>query len=127
MLFDIVLLASAIRRIHKNNIKFIFVRIVEHVACQRVVVHDFRRIDVVQEHIGNAQHIRELFLLYSIDRISIFLFVFCCLHLLIKGFQPTCKEATRTAGKVSHLFTNFRVDDFCHEVRQSSRCIKLAC
>ena len=47
----------------------------------------------MQQHISDAQHIGELLFLYAVDGLGIFLFVFCRLYFLVKGFQPTRYEA----------------------------------
>ena len=88
MALYIVLLIAAVWRIHQNDIKLVIVRIVQYIFCQRVAVIDLGRVDIMQQHIGDAEHVRELLLLDAIDRLGIFFAVFSCLHLLVKGFQP---------------------------------------
>ena len=67
MLLDVVLLAASVRWIHQYDIKLVFVRIVENVLRQGVVVHHFGRVDVMQKHIGDTEHIWKLLFLDAID------------------------------------------------------------
>ena len=67
MLFDVVLLTASVWWIHQDHIALVIIRVIKHVLCQGVIVHHFWRIDVMQEHIGDTQHVRELLLLNAID------------------------------------------------------------
>ena len=125
MLFDVVFFAASVWRIHQNNIKLVFICIIEYILRQRIVVHHTWRVYVMQKHVGDTKHVWELLLFNAIDGPCIFLFVFCCLDFLIKGFQPTGNEATCTTSEVCHFFADLRIDDFCHEISQGSRSIKL--
>ena len=126
MLLDVVLLAAAVRRIHQYDVKLVVVGIVEHILCQRVVVHHLGRVDVVEQHIGDAEHIGELLFLDAIDRLGVFLFVLRRVHLLVERFQPARDEAAGAAGKVGHLLSDLWTDDFCHEIGEGTRGVELA-
>ena len=88
MALYLVLLVAAIRGIHQNHVELIILCVVQHILCQRVAIIHFRRVDIMQQHVSDAKHVRELFLFYPINRIGKGLSILCCLYLLVEGFQP---------------------------------------
>jgi hypothetical protein len=74
---DTIFLAAAEGWIGKNDINTIRLRIADVRSRQCVVVTDEGRIvDVVEQHVGNAEHVRQLLFLRSAERL---------LHLLLVG------------------------------------------
>ena len=67
MALHVVLLITAIRRIHQNDIKPVIICIVEYIFGKGIAMIHLWRLYIVEKHIGDAKHIRELLLLYTID------------------------------------------------------------
>ena len=70
---------------------------------QGVIMVDPRVIQIMQQQVGDAEHIRELLFLNAIDGIAEGCLVLCGLNLLVQLLQPADQKATSAAGKVGHL------------------------
>ena len=77
VIFNICLFISTIRRVHKNHFKFVFIRVVQNVAKERIIVINSRHIDIVQQKICYTKHIRKLFLFDTVNGIFIGFNVIC--------------------------------------------------
>ena len=60
---------SAIRWVHQDNIELIRICIVQQIMLQRVHMIDIRNFNVMQQHIGHAEQIRERFFLDSVNAV----------------------------------------------------------
>ena len=60
---------SAIGRVHQDDVELIRVRIVQQIMLQRVHVIDVRNLNVMQQHIGYAEQIRERLFLDSVNAV----------------------------------------------------------
>ena len=63
----VIVFAASVRWIHQNDIKLVIVRIVENVLRQGVVMHHLGRVNIMQKHIGDTEHVWELLFLDAID------------------------------------------------------------
>ena len=64
VVLDAVFLAPAERRIGEHDVDAVALRVADVGPRQRVVVaHEARVLDAVQQHVGDAQHVRQLLLL----------------------------------------------------------------
>ena len=57
MVLHILLLAAAVGRVHQDHVKLILLRVVQHVVQQGVVVEHLRHVEIVQQQIGDAEHV----------------------------------------------------------------------
>ena len=64
-----LVLMSAIRRVHQNHIELIIIRIVQKIMLQRVHMIDVGNFNIVQQHIGHTEQIRERLFLDSVNTI----------------------------------------------------------
>ena len=64
-----LVLMSAIGRVHQDDVELIRVRIVQQIILQRVHVIDVRNLNVMQQHIGYAEQIRERLFLDSVNAV----------------------------------------------------------
>ena len=64
-----LVLMSAIRRVHQDHIELIIIRIIQQVMLQRVHVIDIWNFNVMQQHIGYAEQIRERLFLNPINTV----------------------------------------------------------
>ena len=71
VVFHVCLFAAAVGRVHKDHVKLIVFRIVQHVAEKRVIMEYARIVQPVQQQIGNAEHVRELLFLYAVNRFAV--------------------------------------------------------
>ena len=126
VLLDVGLLIASVGRIHQDDIVLILVRIIEYILDEGVIVHDGWGIDIVQEHIGDAENVGELLLLYPKDRLSVEGSILGRGHLLIEGFEPTGEESTSTTGEVGHPFAHLGLNHLGHKVGESAWGIKLS-
>ena len=120
MLFDVRLFAAAVGRIHQDNVETVVIRIVEYVLEQAVVVEDLRNVQIVQQHIRDAKHVRELLFLDAVDRTAAFRLVIGGNDVLFQLLEPGGDEAARAAGEVRHLFTDPGLDHLRHEFRNGA-------
>ena len=80
-------LVSTIRRIHKNNVKFVCFSVIAYILLKRVAVNDLRIINIVKKHISCTEQERKCFLLNTVDRIAVNRTVFYTFNLRIKHFK----------------------------------------
>ena len=121
---DVGLFAAAVGRIHHNDIETVFVRIVQDVADEGIVVDDVWHVYIMQEHIGDAEHVGELLLLDAVDRLVVRFGVFDSAFLR-KSLQPAGDETAGAAGEIGHLFTEFGTDHVSYEVGDGARSVEL--
>ncbi len=126
VVFDLGFFVSAVGWIHEDDIKAVFLCIVEDVVGEGVVVVDLGDVDVVQEHIGNAEQVGEGFFLDAVNRGEEGFAVGRCLNLLTELFEPAGEEASGAAGEVCHCFADLGADDFCHEVGDGAGGVEFA-
>ena len=119
-----LVLMSTIGRVHQDNIELIRICIVQQIMLQRVHVIDVRSLNVMQQHIGDAQHIWELLLFNAIYGVCIQGFILCCLDLFMQSFQPTGDKTTCATGKIGHLLPDLWVDHLRHKISHGARRIK---
>ena len=74
----------------------------------------------MQEHVGDAKHVRELLLLDSVDGVAERLPVLRSPDLAVKLLEPARDEAARAAGEVGHLLAYLRLYRLRHEVRHGA-------
>ena len=80
----------------------------------------------MEQKVCDTKHIRELLLFNTVNRGIKRRSVLNSLFLRFKSFQPANDKSARTAGKISHLFTDYRLYHLCHEVSHSTGRVKLA-
>ena len=83
-----------------------------------------RDINAVQQHIRDAQSIREGLLLDPVNGGCILLLVFCRYDLLAQFIQPTSQKAPCATRKVCDLFAELWFNGLCHEISHSARRIE---
>ena len=121
-------LGPAIGRIHENHVE-LTVRLVPpltDILLERIAMEDLRAVDVMQQHVGNAQQIGQLLLLDAVNRSSVKLAIFRSPHLGVEDLEGARQEAARAAGEVSHGLAELGGERLGHEVRHSARRIELA-
>ncbi len=101
---DVFLLAAAVRRIHEDLIKLVFLRVVEDIMEQAVAVVDVGVVDAVQQQVGDGEHVGELLLLDAVDGVVPKGAVVGRCDLLLELAQPADEEAAGAAGEVSTYF-----------------------
>ena len=116
MAFHFVLLVSAIRGIHQDDIETVGIRIVQHILCERVAVIDLWRVDIVEQHICDTKHVGELLLLDTVDALGIEFPLLGCGDFLVERLEPRGEETARSTSEIGHPFAHFRGNHFCHEV-----------
>ena len=67
VVFDVGLFTAAVGRVHQNHVEAVLRGVVQHVVQQGVVVVDLGVVQVVQQQVGDAEHIGELLFLDAID------------------------------------------------------------
>ena len=116
------------RRIGEHDVHPVALRVADVGPRQRVIVaHEARVLDAVQQHVGDAQHVRKLLLF---DRPQ------ACLHLcLVLGplhialahvIDCAGKKAAGAAGGIEQGFAGLRIDAVGHEGGDSARRIVFA-
>ena len=81
-----------------------------------VVVHEGRVVDAVEQHVGDAEHVGELFLFGSAEPLLHFLLVFGLFHVAFAHMGDGAgEEAPGTAGGVEQHLAGFGVDAVGHE------------
>lgn len=61
VIFHVCFLTTPIGRIHQHHIKLVVLGVVQHIMKQAVVVVNVRHIYVVQQQVGDAEHIGNCF------------------------------------------------------------------
>lgn len=100
---DVFFLAAAVRRIHEDLVELVVLRVVEDVMEQAVAVVDVGVVDVVQQQVGDGEHVGELFLLDAVDGVVPEGAVVGRCDLLLELAQPADEEAAGAAGEVSKV------------------------
>ena len=85
---------------------------------------NLRQLNIMQQHIGNAQHIRKLLFLDTVNGLTVFLHVVSIFYLRLQLFQPAGQKAAGAAGKVRHFLSDGRFNHLCHKVRYGTGSIK---
>ena len=67
MALDVRLLAAAVGRIHEYDVELVALGVVEDIAQEGVGVEHLRDVQVVEEHVRDAEHVGELLLLDAVD------------------------------------------------------------
>ena len=95
---------------------------------QRVVVaHEARILNAVQQHVGDAEHVRELLLLDGPQRLLHQLLVLNLLHVTLAHVADGAGEkAAGAAGRVEENLAGPGVDAIHHEGRDGARRVILA-
>ena len=100
MILHVRLFAAAVRGIHEDHVKLIVLRVVQHVPQEGIIVVNLGQVDVMQQHVGDAQHIRKLLLFDAVNGIVVLLLIGRILDLGLERFQPVGDEPARAAGKI---------------------------
>lgn len=69
ILLHLLTLLAPKRRIGKDDVKAIFVLNIAKILCQSVGMNNVRRINAMQNHIHDGNHIRQTFLFFTRKRI----------------------------------------------------------
>ena len=125
---DAVLLAPAERRIGQHDVHAVALRIADVRARQRVVVaHEARVLDAVQQHVGDAQHVRKLLLLDGAQARLHLGLVLRPLHIALAHVVDGAGEkAAGAAGGIEQDFAGVRIDAVGHEGGDGARRVILA-
>ena len=126
VVFHICFFAATVGRIHQNNVHPILSGVVQHIMQQSIVVVDTRVVEVVQQQVGDTEHIGELLFLDAVDGIAESRLIFGGLDLLVQLLQPAGQKAAGTAGKVGHLLPYLGPDHLGHKVSDGPGRIEFA-
>ena len=85
-----------------------------------------RVINIVKQHVGDAEQVRQLLLLDAVDRLRIELLVGRCVHLLRQQLQGAREEPARATCEIGDGFSQLRCEHLCHEVGYGARRVELA-
>lgn len=121
-----VLLATAVRRVHHDDVELVLRLVGAHVALERIAVVDARRIDVVEKHVRHAQEVRQRLLLDAEDGLVEESAVTDALHLRLQHLQGRGQESARTTSEVRDMLAQFRREHLDDEVRVGTGRIELA-
>ena len=127
MALDVGLFAAAVGRIHEDDVEAVVVGVVEDVSKEGVGVEDLGDVEVVEEHVGDAEHVGELLLLDAVDGGAVFLAVLRRLDLRFELLEPARDEAAGAAGEVGHRLADLRGDHLRHEIGDGAGRVELAC
>ena len=106
----------------QDYIKTILVLNITEIFRQGVGVDNIRRINAMQNHIHNRNHIRQTFLFFTSKSISLkYLKLFCCQLTPTQIVVTLTQETRRTASPIINFFTNFRLHDLNNCPNQGSR------
>ena len=97
-----------------------------NILLERVIVKDFRIIDIVQQHVGHAQQVRELLLLDAVDRSCIEFTIGWSLNLGVENLEGARQKAARATREVSHSLAELGRKCLGHKVSHRSGRVKLA-
>ena len=112
VVFDAVFFHAAKGRVGDDDVDPVFVGVVRVRAAQGVVVPDVGGcVDAVQNHVGDAQHMGQRFLLDTMDGCLQGFFVIRRFYVIFAFVVDGAGEkAAGAAGRVEHGFVQFRVD-----------------
>ena len=123
---DVRLFAAAVGGIHEHDVEAVVVGVVQDVLQQRVAVEDVGHVQIMEEHVRDAEHVGELLLLDAMDGIAEGRLVGGRLDLFLQFLQPTGEEAACAAGEIRHLLADLRADHLRHEFGHGSRRVEFA-
>ena len=125
---DAVLLAPAEGRIGQHDVHAVGLRVADVGPRQRVVVaHEARVLDAVQQHVGDAEHVRKLLLLDRAQGGLHLRLVLGPLHVaLAHVIDGAGEKAAGAAGGIEQDFAGLRVDAVRHEGGDGARRVVLA-
>ena len=94
MALHVRLLATAVGGIHEDDVELVALGVVQDVVQEGVGVEHLRHVQVVQEHVRDAEHVGELLLLDAVDGVAVGLAVFSSFsQLVMKPPVPQAKSA----------------------------------
>ena len=67
MVLDIRLFTPAVGGIHEDDVHLVVLSVIQHILQQRIIMEHLRHIQIMQEHVSDTEHIRELLLFYAVD------------------------------------------------------------
>ena len=111
MVLDVRFFAAAVGRIHEDHVELVVLRVVQHVPQEGIVPVHLGNVQIVQQHIGDAQRIGKGFLFNAVNGFAVLLLVVGGFHLGLERFEPAGNEAARTAGKICNQ-SNFDTKDY---------------
>ena len=126
VVFDVGLFTAAVGRVHQNHVEAVLRGVVQHVVQQGVVVVDLGVVQVMQQQVGDAEHIGELLFLNAIDGVAEGCLVFGGLDLLAQLLQPADQKAAGATCKVGHLLPHLGPDHLGHKVGDGPGRIEFA-
>ena len=120
---DAVFFAPAEGRVCQNNVDTVGLRVADVRPCQRVVMADKGRVvDIVEQQVGDAEHVRELLFLGSAKRLLHLLLVGGGLHVALAHVADRARE--KTTGATSRIEQDLpwvRIETIGHERRDGAR------
>ena len=75
-------------------------------------MENLRHVQIMQQHIRDAEHIGELLFLDAVNRLAENLPVFGGFDFLLQLVQPACEKSSGTAGKI-YLMVVFDTSPIC--------------
>ena len=66
VILNMRLFVTTIGRVHQDHIKLVIFGVVENITDQGIIMEDFRIIQTMQQHIGNAENVGELLFFNSV-------------------------------------------------------------
>ena len=128
VVLDAVFFHAAKRRVGDDDVDAVRVAVVFVGAGQSVVVADVGgRVDAVQDHVGDGQHVRQGLFLDATNGLDQRLFVFLGFDvvraLVVDGAG---EKAAGAAGGIEHDFVQLRVDAVDDEPGEGARGVELA-
>ncbi len=126
MVLHVGLFAAAVGGIHEDHVEAVVVGIVQNVFQQGVVVEDVGLVQIMEEHVRDAEHVGELLLLDAVDGSAEGGAVRRGFDFRFELLQPAGEEAARAAGEIGHLVADLRADHLRHELRDGARRVEFA-
>lgn len=103
VVLDGLVLVATIGRIHKDHVKGVPLGIVQQVPAQGIAVFHPGPIHIVEQQIGDAEHIGEGLFFHPIDRPGILFLVFHRPDLFLQFLEPAGQKSPGAAGQVSKV------------------------
>ena len=128
VVFDAIFFHAAEGRVGDDDVDAVGVAVVLVGAAQGVVVPDVGgSVDAVQDHVGDAQHVRQRLLLHAPDGVDQRLFVFAGFDVLLAlVVDGAGQKAAGAAGGVEHGFVQLGIDAIDDEAGDGARGVELA-
>ncbi len=89
-------------------------------------MEDVRLVQIMEEHVRDAEHVGELLLLDTVDGSAEGGAVRRGFDFRFELLQPAGEEAARAAGEIGHFVADLRMDHLRHEFRDGSRRVEFA-